>query len=250
MKNQVSNMPNEFGQFTRDFVSDIPANLNSSEAAHYRANIPRFPDEAVYIYSFKEGRMLYADGWEAILGYPDAEINMLAIINMSVPKFAPFSHELNDKALQFILTQRDNLEQYSFSIELKKLHKNMTEVPIVARVGVYEVECQRVTSIIGNFRVNHGLHFGEVMRYAAFGPEKNEFEDELNKTLFCNPAISDREKEVLSLAAKGHSFKEIGDMLYISHSAVEKRLFPLYKRFNVRNLAHLVSFAYDNHILP
>jgi DNA-binding CsgD family transcriptional regulator len=250
MEKQKITTPNEFGQFSKSFISNVPANLNSPEASHYKASLPRFPDEAVYIYSFKERRMLYADGWQAILGYRDDEINMLAIVNMSAPKFAPFSHELNDKALQFILAQRDNLEQYSFSIELKKMHQNGTEVPILARVGVHGVEGQRVTSIIGNFRVNSSLHFGEVMRYAAFGPEKNEFEEELNKTLFCNPAISDREKEVLALAAKGHSFREIGDMLYISHSAVEKRIFPLYKRFNVKNLAHLISFAYDNHILP
>jgi len=240
----------EFGEFSRSFISAVPANLNSPEAQHFKATIPRFPDEAVYIYSFAEERMLYADGWQEVLGYQDDEINMLAIVNMSAPKFAPFSHELNDKALKFILTKKENLLQYSFSIELKKIHKNGMEVPIVARVGVFDVQHEKVTAIIGNFRINHSLHFGNVMRYAAYGPEKNEFEEELNKTLFSVPAISDKEKEAVGMAATGYSFKEIADILGISLSAVEKRIIPLYKRFDVRNLPHLISFAYDNHILP
>lgn len=244
------NPASEFGKFSKSLISNIPADLNSSEAVYFKQTIPRFPDEAVYIYSFKENRMLYADGWEDILGYKDEEINMLAIVNMSAPQFAPFSNELNDKAVKFILSKTAQLEKYSFSIELKKMHKNGTEVPVVARVGVYGVENGRVVSIIGNFRIDNSLHFGDVMRYAAYGPEKNEFEEELNKTLFSHPAISDKEKEALALAAKGLSFKEIADHLKVSISAIEKRIIPMYKRFKVNSLTHLVSFAYQNHILP
>ena len=88
------------------------------------------------------------------------------------------------------------------------------------------------------------------MRYAAYGPDKDEFEEELNKTLFYKYAISNKEKEALGLVAKGYSFKEIASLLNVSSSAIEKRILPLYKRFNVRGVAHLVSFAYDNFILP
>jgi DNA-binding CsgD family transcriptional regulator len=230
-------------------ITGIPADLNSVLARHYKKTIPRFPEEAVYIYSFKENRMIYADGWMEVLGYRDDEISMLAIVNASAPAFAPFSNELNDKALQFIMDKREQLHKYSFSIELKKIHKNGSEVPVVARVGVYGVENGRVVSIIGSFRVNRSITFGKVMRYAAYGPEKNEFEEELNKTLFYHLAISDKEKQAVALAAKGLSFKQIADSLNISVSAVDKRIIPLYKRFGVHSLSHLISFCYDNHIL-
>jgi DNA-binding CsgD family transcriptional regulator len=240
----------DFGKFSRSMISDIPADLNSQEAQHFRETIPHFPDEAVYIYSFRQGRMIYAHGWEPLFGYRDDEINMLAIVNISTPKFAPFSNELNDKALEFILSKKEDLDRYSFKIEVKKFHKSGAEVPLVSRVGVYGVENGSVVSIIGNLRVDHSLTFGNVMRYAAYGPEKNEFEEELNKTLFCNPAISDKEREALVYAARGLTFREIAAALHVSASAIEKRIIPLYKRFNVSGLTHLVSFAYDNHILP
>lgn len=243
-------MRDDFGAYSKTFITDIPADLESEQALFFKQTIPTFPEEAIYIYSFKENRMIYASGWEDVVGYKDDEINMLAIVNMSAPDFAPFSHDLNDKALKFIHAKRIDLEKYSFTTELKKIHKDGSQIPVSARVGVYSAENGHVSAIIGRFQVNRSLLFGKVMRYAAYGPEKEKFEEELNKALFNYLAISGKEKEALELVAKGHSFKEIAHQLKVSHSAIEKRIIPLYKRFNVKSLTHLVSFAYDNYILP
>lgn len=195
--------------------------------------------------------MIYADGWEEILGYPDSEINMLTIVQITSPQYAPFANELNDKALRFILSKTEELEQYSFSIELQKVHKNGTAIPLIVRVGVFKSENGRVTEIIGRNQVNRSMNLGNIMRYAAYGPsDKSEFEDELNKQLFRHYAISNKEREALAMASRGYSLKEIAYHLNVSQSAIEKRIIPLYARFEVKSLAHLVSFAYKNHILP
>jgi len=237
------------GDYTKLFITNTPADLLCAEARYFRKTIPRFPEEAVYIYSFKKKRMIYADGWEEVLGYPDAEIGMLTIVSITTPEYAPFSNELNDKALQFINSRTENLEKYSFTIELKKMHKNGTPVPLISKVGVFSVEKGHVTAIIGRSQINRSITMGNVMRYAAYGPDKTAFEDELNKQLFNYYAISNKEKEALEMVAKGFSFKEIAQQLQVSQSAIEKRIIPLYKRFNVKSLTHLISFAYDNHIL-
>jgi DNA-binding CsgD family transcriptional regulator len=239
-----------YGDYSKNFITAVPADLKSEQAQYFRQTIPKFPEEAIYIYSFKENRMIFARGWEEVVGYQDDEINMLAIVNMSAPEFAPFSHDLNDKALQFIHKKTENLEDYSFTIELKKIHKDGTLVPIIVRVSIFSSSNGHIESIIGRFQINRSLIFGRVMRYAAYGPEKEKFEEELNKVLFKHLAISNKEKEALSLVAKGYSFKEIAHELKVSHSAIEKRIIPLYKRFDVKSLTHLVSFAYDNFILP
>ncbi|HZH36484.1 MAG TPA: LuxR C-terminal-related transcriptional regulator [Flavisolibacter sp.] len=238
------------GDYSKSFITAVPADLSSAEALHFKKTILRFPGEAVYIYSFKENRMLYADGWKDILGYPDDEINMLTIVSCTSPEYAPFSHELNDKALQFMQSRNENLEAYSFTIELKKNHRNGTAVPLIMKVGVFSSENGRLTAIIGRAQINYSIKLGKVMRYAAYGPEKEQFEEELNKQLFQHYAISQKEKEALALIASGYAFKEVAQQFQVSQSAIEKRILPLYKRFNVRSLTHLISFAYDNHILP
>ena len=238
------------GDYSKSRITAVPADPNSSEAAIYRKAIQRFPEEAIYIYSFKENRMIYADGWEDILGYRDDEINMLTIVSITSPEYAPFSYELNDKALQFILNKTEELEKYSFTIELKKIHKNGTPVPLIVRVGVFRSEQGRVTEIIGRNQVSRSINLGNIMRYAAYGPDKSEFEEELNKQLFRHYAISDKEKEALAMAAKGFALKEIAHHFRVSQSAIEKRIIPMYTRFNVKSLSHLISFAHKNHILP
>jgi len=243
-------IPTNPGAYSKSFITDTPADLQSREAQHFKQTIPKFPEEAIYIYSFVKNRMVYAAGWEEVLGYKDDEINMMTIVNATTPQFAPFSYDLNDKALTFIQGRDKDLEQYSFTIELKKFHKDGHEVPILARVGVFESANGRATSILGRNQVNRSLTFGKVMRYAAYGPEKEEFEEELNKQLFQHLAISQKEKEALAMVAQGLSFKEIADRCKVSHSAIEKRIIPLYRRFDVKSLPHLVSFAYENHILP
>jgi DNA-binding CsgD family transcriptional regulator len=239
-----------FGEFSQSMITAMPADLNSPRALAIAKSIQRFPEEALYVYSFKENKMVFASGWEEVLGYKDHEINMEQIVNITTPEYAPFSDELNDKALHFILNKTENLEMYSFTIELKKIHKNGSHVPLIVRVGVFSLENGEVAEIIGRSQINHSIALGKVMRYAAFGPEKEEFEETLNKELFQYFAISPKEKEALSFAAKGYSFKQIAHHFKVSQSAIEKRILPLYKRFQVNSLTHLISFAYENYILP
>ncbi len=195
--------------------------------------------------------MIYADGWEETLGYKDNEIDLLTIMSQTDPTHAPFSFDLNDKAVEFILSKKEDLMQYSFSFEVRKIHKNGGMVPMQIKLAIFSVEADgSVKEAIGRFQVNRDLRFGKVIRYAAYGPNKNEFEEELNKSLFQHYAISNKEKEALKYVAKGFSFKEIADELKISQSAVEKRILPMYKRFELNGLPHLISFAYENYILP
>jgi DNA-binding CsgD family transcriptional regulator len=238
------------GDYSKSMITATSADLTSEQALYYKKTIQRFPDEAIYVYSFRENRMVYADGWESILGYRDDEINMLTIVTITSPEYAPFSGELNDKALKFILSKSEQLELYSFMIEIKKIHKNGNPIPIIVKVGVLNSENGQVTEIIGRNQINHSIRLGNVMRYAAYGPDKSELEEELNKELFRYYAISDKEKEALALVAKGYAFKEIAYSLNVSQSAIEKRILPMYKRFDVKSLSHLITFAYENHILP
>ncbi len=237
------------GEYSKSLISDTPADLLTEEALHFKKSITKFPEEAIYIYSFERDKMIYADGWEEVLGYKNNEISMLKLVSISTDEYTQFSNELNDKALLFINSQTHDLELYSFTIELKKIHKNGNHIPLIWRVAVHKAENGKVTQIIGHCQINRSLKFGTIMKYAAYGPAKSKFEENLNKVLFQHLAISEKEKQALSLVAQGQSFKEIATLLNVSQSAIEKRIIPLYKRFKVRSLSHLISFAIENNII-
>lgn len=245
----MSTTQNNIGKYTKERVSDIPLDITTETYNFYKATIPKFVGEALYIYSFKENKMLYAHGWEELLGYKDEEITMLKIVSCTSPRHFQFSNELNDKALQFLKTKNEELEKYSFTLELEKINQNGEIVPLFSRVGVFKSANGNVEEIIGVSQVIKSLKHSNVMQYAAYGPDTSDFEETLNKELFDHFAISRKEKEALSLAAEGLAFKEIAYKLNVSQSAIEKRIIPLYKRFKVKSLPHLISFAHTNHIL-
>ena len=237
------------GDFSKSMITSTPANLSDEQFELLKKRFNIYPDQAIYIYSFKENKMIYASGWFDLLGYEDAEINMLTIVSITSPRFAKFSNELNDKALMFIQTKKERLEEYSFTLELEKIHKDGSLVPLFSRVAVLKAAHGQVEQIIGISQRIDSLKLGSIMKYAAYGPEKSEFEELLSEELFQHFAISRKEKDALAMAAKGYCFKEIAAEFNVSQSAIEKRILPLYKRFDVRSLTHLVSFAYKNHIL-
>lgn len=240
----------DLGAYSKGFITNIPADLNSDFAKDFREKTFKYPLEGIYIYSFEQGRMLYADGWEEVCGVQDSEINMLEIVNFTAPTFSPFVNEINDKALKFLHQRNEKLTEYSFTIELKILHRNGNEVPITAKVNVFETfETGHLKSIQGRFQVDYGLKFGKVMRYAAYGPEKDAFETDLNESLFYPYHISQKELEALRLLAEGYAYKEMAEKLEVTQSAVEKRIRPLFQRFNVKNNAHLIAFAFQNNLL-
>lgn len=242
-------MQENFGKYTRERVSDTPLDFTDPAYDEYKKTVPQFIGQAVYIYCFEKERIVFANGWEELLGYKNEEITLLKIVSITSKRHFNFSNELNDKALQFMRNIKINLDKYSFTIEVEKIHKEGEVIPLLSRVGIYKSKNGNILEIIGISEKIHSRKLGNIMQYAAYGPATSGFEDTLNAQLFDELGISRKEKEALVLASKGYAFKEIAEELGVSQSAIEKRILPLYKRFGVKSLPHLISFAYDNHIL-
>ena len=235
--------------FYKTVITDIPMSGNRDEIATFEKTIALFPNEALYIYSLVSRRMVYVKGWEELLGYRDEEISLLKLVDLTVPSYVPFCREMNNKALQFILAKKERLEEYSCIVYSKKFHKNGQEVPLIESVGVFKSEHGHVTEIIGRYQVNKFARMGKVIHYDAYGPEKSDFEETLNKELFNYYAISGNEREALNMLAQGKSYQEVAGHFDISSSAIKKRITPLFERFHVKNLAHLIHFAHQNGLI-
>lgn len=237
------------GNYSKTLITNEVVLEGCPLSAEYEKSIKCFPNQAAYVYSFEKGRMVFAKNWENILGYKDEDINMMLLVEITSPKYKQFAYEINDKALRFLMTTSENLTEYSFTIELEKQHADGSMVPLYWRVAVLKEANGRVAEIMGIAEKIDSIRLGDVMNYAAYGPEASEFEESLNKELFRHYAISKKEKEAVQLAAKGLSFKEIADHVGVSQSAIEKRILPLYKRFECKSLTHLISFAHENKLL-
>lgn len=231
-------------------ISNKPVANDLPEAKYYSENLICVPEEAVHIYSIEHKRLIFAKGWKDLLGYDDDKVTAHDILNATTEEFSEFSGEFIFKIMMFLASRTNDLEKYRFTLALKKYHKDGHAVPLVNRICVLKQRKGRVLEIYSRMQRNPYIKFGKVHKWAGYGPEIEELEDILNKELFQNMAISKKERDALSLVARGFSFKQIAAHFNISLSAVEKRMIPLYKRFNVKSLPQLISYAYENHLLP
>jgi DNA-binding NarL/FixJ family response regulator len=78
--------------------------------------------------------------------------------------------------------------------------------------------------------------------YAGNGPP--------NDTFMGYDALTDREREILQLAAEGYGNKEIGERLFISPRTVETHRANFMRKLNVENQAELIRYALQRGILP
>lgn len=61
-------------------------------------------------------------------------------------------------------------------------------------------------------------------------------------------ALSDREREVLQYVARGHTYKEIGEQLYISPKTVENHVRNILSKLHLSRRQELIRFAVDHGI--
>jgi DNA-binding CsgD family transcriptional regulator len=235
--------------YINSFLSDVPADVMHERYKMYESVVELFPGEAVYVYSLVTKKMVFAKGWHSLLGYKDDEITLKDIVYTTTDHYKPFSIDLNEKALKFILHQNESPEHYSYMMELKKYHKDGHEVSMVVKVKILNTQDQRPDEIMGRFSFIKNMRHSKVMLYEAYGPEKSKFDEDLNKELFQHLAITVKEKEALELIAQGKTLKEVASDLNVSLSAIEKRILPLYKKFNVHSISHLIAFAHENNLV-
>ena len=211
--------------------------------------IPKFPNEAITIYSLTEKKIIYAHGWKEVLGYEDWEMTLSYCISLTDPSQA--THNLNflEKCLQFLLQPKDRLAEYSISMEIAKIHKNGHKVPLTHSLGIYKAEENKVTEVVLRSQINYSIKFGQVIRYTVSGPNIDQFNDLIEDELADTPTLSEKEKQVLQLVANGLTYKEIAAELGVSISAIEKRILPLFKKFKVKSISHLIHFAHINYLI-
>ena len=63
------------------------------------------------------------------------------------------------------------------------------------------------------------------------------------------PQLSDKEEEVLSLAALGYMTKEIADILNRTESTIKTHRRALFKKLNATNMMETVGYAMTYHLL-
>ena len=213
------------------------------------ADIPFFSDEAIFVYSLVEMKIMHAAGWQELLGYENDEISMQMLIGITTPDYADFIREMNNQSLAFILEKRERLDEYSCTIESKKYNKAGDEVSLLESVRVYRSAKGRVTELLGRYKLNPRITNPNDKYFHASGPGIEVLVDKMKKFGDEGRLITRREHEILKLLAGGMILNDIANHLGVSKSNIEKKIYGLFKKFNVRNQRELIIYSLKKNLI-
>ena len=233
-------------QFYETFLSSDT--YEPEERTDY-ADIPFFSDEAIFVYSLVEMKIMHAAGWQQLLGYDNQEISMRLLVSITTPDFTDFIRKMNNESLAFILQQREHLNEYCCTIESKKYDKQGKEVSLIESVRVYRTQGNRVTEVLGRYKLNPRVPNPRNRYFHASGPGIEELVEKMRAFEANEKTITLREQEVLRLISQGILVKEVAYQLSISKSTLEKILQNMCKKFEVKCSKELIAFGLKNQLV-
>lgn len=232
--------------FYEKYLSDKPLQPNSNVDIAKYAKIARFPDEALYVYSFEYSCIVYAAGWPELLGFGNDEINLQMLVSITTPDYINFVREINNESIKFIMNKTENLTDYSLVTESKLFSKDGKQIPLIISVGVLEYEQGKPLQIVGTFKHNTRIPHPGNKYFKASGKGIEELVETMKLVADRETTISEREKEIVTNLAKGLSLQATAQALYISKSTVEKIVSKLFRKIDVKNTNELISFVIKN----
>jgi DNA-binding CsgD family transcriptional regulator len=233
-------------QFYETFLSSDT--YEPEERTDY-ADIPFFSDEAIFVYSLVEMKIMHAAGWQQLLGYDNQEISMRLLVSITTPDFTDFIRKMNNESLAFILQQREHLNEYCCTIESKKYDKQGKEVSLIESVRVHRTQGNRVTEVLGRYKLNPRVPNPRCKYFHASGPGIEELVEKMRAFEANEKTITLREQEVLRLISQGILVKEVAYQLSISKSTIEKILQNMCKKFEVKCSKELIAFGLKNQLV-
>ncbi len=87
------------------------------------------------------------------------------------------------------------------------------------------------------------IKIDDILQYYVYSFERKKWKKA------ANIAISNRERDVLQLAAQGCSNEEIANILFINISTVKFHKTNIFTKLDVKNIAEAVTFAYNHKLL-
>lgn len=235
--------------FYETILSQEPFQPDPSATDLSFAGITTFSDEATFVYSLENKKILFAEGWLHLLGYSNEEISMQLLVSITTPDFKEFIQEMNNQALAFIFSKSEYLHSYSCTIESKKISKSGEVVPLIESVRVFRSSGGKVLDVIGTYKRNPRFPNPGNKYFQASGPGIEEFIEKMEQVASRGTLVNDQEQKILHMLANGKTMKEVAVETFVSKSKVEKMLIQLYRKFNVRNLTELIAYAHKNGLL-
>lgn len=209
-------------------------------------SLPLFPDQFVYVVNYTSGEVIHANGFERVLGYPDALVDLALIHQIWHPDDAPLLAVITERATRALMTILPALQPFesTLTVDYRVRKSNGEYIKVQRQSTVFETggDPERAISSCSYCRDISNLKTHDRMgwQWLGRGSETISFTDMRDQMNYLPTA---REMDVLRKLADGRSSKEIAVAFGLSVFTVNTHRRNLLERTGLSNTAELVGHA-------
>lgn len=236
------------GNYTKAFLSSDVSPLDSIEQTYYSNTIKLEENEAGYIYSFKDNKLIFSKGMDSLFGVDIKDVNILWLNEIYHSDFQSFVNEYHDRLLLYLYNHNQNLTGFLSRIIIKT---SLFETPLMLTIKVLKTdEGGNLISILGIVKKSELFKTSKVVQYSLDGIEDEHFMNKINFSLDFEQCISEKNIELLELLESKMSKSEIALKLGLNEIEISIRISNLKKRFEISSRQELIEFAVKNNLIP
>lgn len=216
---------------------------------HIWGEFHRFPDHFLYVLNYTEGRVVYAQGFQEVLGIPDGEVDLELIFSLWHPEDAPVMARLNKAVIKAMATIRNpsGLYALTLTVDSRMRKADGTYIKVLRQTSCFEVDeasgrvissvslCKDISAIKQQPTIGWQIRSMDDVKI-----DLRELTDHMARIQYSPSA---RERDVLKELALGRNSKAIAEALGISLHTVNAHRRNLLQRTGKANTAQLMRHA-------
>ncbi len=207
------------GNYTKAFLSTDVSPSDSIEHTYYNNLIEVGENEACYIYSFKENKLIFTKQIDALFGIPKESLNMVLLNSIFEKDFNLFFKEFHDRLLLYLYNNKDHIQSFS---------------------------CSYITRI----KRHENLKTTKVIQYSLNGDFEEKFTNRINFGIDHSLCISEKNINLLEILESDKSLDKASETLSITKEEISRRISQLNDRYDLKSLDELLEFSKANFLIP
>ncbi len=219
--------------------------------------LSRLMNQSIYVADFSSGEFLYVSDHPLFLcGHSAKEVKEMGFSfyeKIIAPEDLPLIMNVNENGFRFFNTKypEDYREHCYFSVDFRIRQANGNLVLISQRLVPLQLsDDNQIISTLCFISPSNASGPGNAIIQNLLEPFQFQFNTLTHRFDRCDQnQLSDREKEVLSLCAKGDSNKVISKRLNISEFTVKHHKRNIFRKLEVHNTLEAVNFAISNRLV-
>jgi len=230
--------------FMKDYSYSFRTNGHQEKDIFSLENIHLNNKECIYLLDFVKNKIIYAKGFQNVLGYADKNISFEFIIDNHHPEDNEAVNRISKAAILHCMENPANVLNSVLFIAYRRKKKDGTYIKVLSESSIFEINDKGMPT--KGFTKITDISFIDTSEVVNYWMEADDFNKEaFNEKIYSAYAdfFTDREKDIIKELAKDLTTRSIAEKLCISEHTIATHRKHILKKSNTHKTEDLLLFC-------